>query len=223
VQIGIRWRLNWPRKSSSIPLSATAHLHPCPPEILPPIRKAKRQRPRKHARIAVKLDTIMGVAREMGRLIRLSYNGHLPADELTRYIFALDKLRACLESAVAIEAQAAANAPKPPPGAMTVNILTVPSGTFIDEEMMQRLNEKADSFPRRPLIEHVQPPEPVAEAVQSELASEMGPIEHRAPTEPEAPAPAPKPVLVHEAEPDPLRRRARELGFELLPRRCQVE
>jgi hypothetical protein len=50
-------------------------------------------------------------------LIRLSYNGHLAPEELTRYIFALDKLRACLESAVNIEANAAANAPKPPPGA----------------------------------------------------------------------------------------------------------
>jgi hypothetical protein len=55
----------------------------------------------------------------MGRLIRLSYNGHLATEELTRYIYALDKTRACLESVISIEVQAAANAP-PPPGAMTL-------------------------------------------------------------------------------------------------------
>ena len=33
----------------------------------------------------------MGVAREMGRLIRLSYNGHLPPEELTKYIFRVGK------------------------------------------------------------------------------------------------------------------------------------
>jgi hypothetical protein len=203
-------------------LSTTAHLHPCQPEILPPIRKAKRQRPRLHARIGVKLDSVMGVAREMGRLIRLSYNGHLPPEELTRYIFALDKLRAALESANAIEIQAAANAPKPPPGAITVNILTVPSGTFVDDAKLQQLHERAHTFPRRPLIEHNEPAPPIAEDVApSAPASEAGPIE---PAPPEPPAPAPKPVLVHEAEPDPLRRRARELGFELLPRRvCKVD
>jgi hypothetical protein len=169
----------------------------------------------------------MGVAREMGRLIRLSYNGHISVSELTGYVYALDKTRACLEAAIAIETQAAANAPKPPPGAMTVNILTVPSGVFIDEAMMQRLNENADTFPRRPLIEHGLEPmsEPIAEVVvQSELASETGPIEHCVQVEPEAPAIAPKSVPEPESEPDPLRRRARELGFELLPRRaCKVD
>ena len=69
----------------------------------------------------------MGVAREMGPLIRLSYNGHLPPEELTKYIFALDKLRACLESAVAIDAAAAAQV-KNEPTALTVNIITVPEG-----------------------------------------------------------------------------------------------
>src|SRR6478736_7960068 len=78
-------------------------------------RMPKRQRPAKHARITVKLDTVMGVAREMGRLIRLSYNGHLAVGELTGYIYALDKTRSCLEAAIAIEANAVANAPPPIP------------------------------------------------------------------------------------------------------------
>jgi hypothetical protein len=104
--------------------------------------------------------------------------------------------------------------------------LSVPSGVFLDEATMQRINENADSFPRRPLIEHVETTsEPIAEeAAQSELASEAGAIEHYAPTEPEAPTIAPKSVPEPRLESDPLRRRARELGFELLPRRaCPVE
>jgi hypothetical protein len=164
----------------------------------------------------------MGVAREMGRLIRLSYNDHLSVEELTRYVYALDKLRAALESAINIEAQATANAPKPPPAPTTVNILTIPPNTFLDDAKLQQLYAKADSFTRRPLIEHVMaPPEPAAEAVQSEPASVAGPIESSAP---EAPAIAPKPVLVHDEELDPRRQRARELGVELLPRRvCEVD
>jgi hypothetical protein len=104
---------------------------------------------------------------------------------------------------------------------MTVNILTVPPNTFLNEAAMQELSEKANTFPRRPLIEHVtEPSEPAAEVVQSKLASEAGPIEPSPPTKLEAPAIAPKPA----SEPDPLRRRARELGFELLPRRvCEVD
>lgn len=121
-------------------------------------RMPKRQRPAKHARIKVKLDTVMGVAREMGRLIRLSYNGHLAPEELTKYIFALDKLRACLESAINIDLQAQANAPSPPPPATTINILSVPSGVFVDDAMRERINENADSFDRRPLIDHAAEP-----------------------------------------------------------------
>lgn len=117
---------------------------------------AKRERGPLHARNGVKLDTVMGIAREMGRLIRLSYNGHLSIQELTGYVYALDKTRACLESAINLEVQAAANAPKPPPPPTTVNILTVPSGTFLNEATMQRLNEQSDHFPRTPLIEYAE-------------------------------------------------------------------
>jgi hypothetical protein len=77
----------------------------------------------------------MGTAKEMGRLIRLSYNGHLAVSELTGYVFALDKTRACLESALAIEAaqqaaaatQAQADAKAAP---MAITILTVPEGHY---------------------------------------------------------------------------------------------
>ena len=124
---GIGWRFSWPRQPGGIILSTTAHLGPCPPEMGVVSHMPKRQRPPKHAQIKVKLDTVMGVAREMGRLIRLSYNGHLPPEELTKYIFALDKLRACLESAVAIDAAAAAQV-KNEPTALTVNIIAVPEG-----------------------------------------------------------------------------------------------
>lgn len=118
----------------------------------------KRQRPPKHARIKVKLDTVMGVAREMGRLIRLSYNGHLPPEELTKYIFALDKLRACLESAVAIDAAAAAQV-KNEPTALTVNIITVPEG------YSQQPDGSFRPMPL-PLLEHTPEPELVPRSPQ---------------------------------------------------------
>jgi hypothetical protein len=176
-------------------------------------RVPKRQRTKLHARNGVHLNSVMGVVNEMARLLRLSYNGHLPSTELTRYIYALDRIRAGVESAKNLEIQAAAVAPKPPPPATVVNILTVPPGTRINDATMKQLNEQADSFPRRSLIEHVAAPsEPVAEAVRSEPASEVGPIESSVPTKPEAPAIAPKPVLVHDEELDPHRRRARA-GF----------
>jgi hypothetical protein len=110
-------------------------------------RMPKRQRPQMHARVKVKLDTVMGVAREMGRLIRLSYNGHLPPEELTKYIFALDKLRGCLESAVAIEANAIANAPPPPPGETHINIMTIPAGHFVTREQLEAGYDWGKSWP----------------------------------------------------------------------------
>jgi len=124
----------------------------------------------------------------------------------------------------AIEVAAAANAPKPQPAPMSISIVAIPPGVYLDEATMQRLNEAADRFPRQPLLEYNEmPPEPAAEAAQSEPAAEAGPIEPCDSVEPEAPPPVSRPVLVHDEEPDPLRQRARALGFELLPRRCQAE
>jgi hypothetical protein len=183
-------------------------------------RVPKRQRTKLHARNGVHLNSVMGVVNEMARLLRLSYNGHLPSTELTRYIYALDRIRAGVESAKNLEIQAAANAPKPQPAPTSVSIVAIPPNVYLDEAAMQRLNEQVDHFPRRPLIEYNETPSaPATEAVQSEPASEAGPIEPCAPAAPEAPPPASKPKLVHDEEPDPLRRRARALGFEPLPRR----
>jgi hypothetical protein len=110
-------------------------LNPDPPVFGVVTRMPKRQRSRLHARTTVKLDSVMGVAREMGRLIRLSYNGHLAVSELTGYVYALDKTRACLESAIALEAAAAATAAaqaqadaKATP--MTITIMTIPEGYY---------------------------------------------------------------------------------------------
>ena len=102
-------------------------------------RIPKRQRSRLHARTTVKLDTVMGVAREMGRLIRLYYNGHISVSELTGYVYALDKTRACLEAAIAIEANAIANASPSIPTKIDVSIITVPSGHFVSNEQLQQM------------------------------------------------------------------------------------
>jgi hypothetical protein len=44
------------------------------------------------------LDSIVGVRQEMGRLYRLSLNGRLPADELTKLVFTLREIRVCIEA-----------------------------------------------------------------------------------------------------------------------------
>lgn len=148
----------------------------------------------------------MRVAKEMGRLIRLSYNGHLPAEELTKYVFALDKLRACLESAISIEANAIANAPPPPPGDVTINVLTIPEGRFLTPEQMAtgydwgKEMAAAETVIETELIEHMPPakPEPVAEPEPEPIA---------APVQPEL---------------DPVMKRAMEMGYKPLPPRIRL-
>jgi hypothetical protein len=49
-------------------------------------------------RNAIALDTLSGVRGEMARLYRLALNGRLPSHELTRLIYTLKEIRACLEA-----------------------------------------------------------------------------------------------------------------------------
>src|SRR6478609_3888925 len=49
-------------------------------------------------RNAVALDTLAGVRGEMARLYRLGLNGKIRSDEMTRFIYALKEIRACLET-----------------------------------------------------------------------------------------------------------------------------
>ena len=51
------------------------------------------------------LDTLAGVRGEMARLYRLALNNKLPCDELTRLIYTLKEIRACLEAEVLIDVQ----------------------------------------------------------------------------------------------------------------------
>ena len=56
-------------------------------------------------RNAVALDTLAGVRGEMARLYRLGLNGRIRSDEMTRFIYALKEIRACLEGELLIEIQ----------------------------------------------------------------------------------------------------------------------
>ena len=47
---------------------------------------------------AIALDTLAGVRGEMARLYRLGLNGRIRSDEMTRFIYALKEIRACLEA-----------------------------------------------------------------------------------------------------------------------------
>lgn len=49
-------------------------------------------------RSAVALDTLAGVRAEMARLYRLALNRRIRSDEMTRFIYALKEIRACIEA-----------------------------------------------------------------------------------------------------------------------------
>ena len=56
-------------------------------------------------RNAMALDTLAGVRSEMARLYRLALNGKMPTDELTRLIYTLKEIRACLEAEILSDVQ----------------------------------------------------------------------------------------------------------------------
>jgi len=51
------------------------------------------------------LDTLVGVRGEMARLYRLALNGRIASDEMTRFIYALKEIRACLEAEILNDVQ----------------------------------------------------------------------------------------------------------------------
>jgi hypothetical protein len=51
------------------------------------------------------LDTLAGVRGEMARLYRLALNGRIRSDEMTRFIYALKEIRACLEAETLVDIQ----------------------------------------------------------------------------------------------------------------------
>ena len=53
----------------------------------------------------VKLDTLAGVRGEMARLYRLALNGKMRSDEVTRYVYVLKEIRACLEAEALTDVQ----------------------------------------------------------------------------------------------------------------------
>src|SRR5207342_3362719 len=56
-------------------------------------------------RNAMALDTLAGVRGEMARLYRLALNGRIRSDEMTRFIYALKEIRACLEGELLTDVQ----------------------------------------------------------------------------------------------------------------------
>jgi hypothetical protein len=56
-------------------------------------------------RNAIALDRLAGVRGEMARLYRLGLNGKIRSDEMTRFIYALKEIRACLEAELLTDVQ----------------------------------------------------------------------------------------------------------------------
>ena len=131
---------------------------------------------------------------EQGRVYRATVNGILTPDEGAKLMAQTREIRATLEAIVTADAMVAANAPPPPPGNVTINILSVPEGHSVAP------NDAGDlvSTPMQ-TIEHM-PPQ-VDAHVEPEVISE--------------PPPAPEPL-------DPIRERALAAGWTPLPRRPRI-
>src|SRR5260370_41865328 len=56
-------------------------------------------------RNAMALDTLAGGRREMARLYRFGLNGKIRSDEMTRVVYVLKEVRACLEAEILIHVQ----------------------------------------------------------------------------------------------------------------------
>ena len=56
-------------------------------------------------RNAIALDTLAGVRGEMARLYRLGLNGRIRSDEMTRFVYVLREIRACLEAELLTDVQ----------------------------------------------------------------------------------------------------------------------
>src|SRR6476659_8416611 len=56
-------------------------------------------------RNAMALDTLAAVRAEMARLYRLAVNGRIRSAEMTRFIYALKQIRACLEAEMLTDVQ----------------------------------------------------------------------------------------------------------------------
>ena len=54
---------------------------------------------------AMALDTVAAVRKEMARVYRLALNGRIRSDEMTRFIYALKEIRACLEAELLTDVQ----------------------------------------------------------------------------------------------------------------------
>ena len=54
---------------------------------------------------AIALDTLAGVRGEMAGSIGLRLNGRIRSDEMTRFIYALKEIRACLEAEILTDVQ----------------------------------------------------------------------------------------------------------------------
>jgi hypothetical protein len=56
-------------------------------------------------RNAMALDTLAGVRGEMARLYRLGLNGRIRSDEMTKFVFVLKEIRACVEAELLTDVQ----------------------------------------------------------------------------------------------------------------------
>jgi hypothetical protein len=86
-----------------------------------------------------RLDSLIAIASEMGRVYRSTINGMISTSDGARLIYQLKEIRAAREAVNAEAALAIANVPPPPPAKIDVSIITVPAGHFISPEQSQQI------------------------------------------------------------------------------------
>jgi hypothetical protein len=104
------------------------------------------------------LETPQDVRREMSRLYRGGLNGRVPAGQLTKFVFVLDKIRGCLEAEAAVAAAAAA-ADNGQTGMVNIQLSSVPAGYSVAAN---------GEFQPMPLVIEHAPQKPVPEMMQSD-------------------------------------------------------
>jgi hypothetical protein len=80
------------------------------------------------------LNSLMAIASEMARVYRSTINGMISTSDGARLIYQLKEIRAAREAINAEAILAIANRPPPPPGDVTINIMTIPANHFVTRE-----------------------------------------------------------------------------------------
>jgi hypothetical protein len=85
-----------------------------------------------------RLDSLMAIASEQSRVYRATINGMISTSDGARLTYQLKELR-CTREAIALEAAAATRNAPAQPGNVSISIVSVPAGCFVNTERAERI------------------------------------------------------------------------------------